>query len=158
MLDWLHPCWKIDFKGVLTIWPVAMLTHTLTLPCQSRNLSSLWINSDADNLSVYSGLLGKNMEMLRETGDMNFPPPYSVDAKPHNQQLQSTVVQVVQPPVIRAETPQEWMTISIINCLCCCLFLVVLAIIMSANSRNAAQIGEITVWNFLAMCLQNLTA
>ena len=98
------------------------------------------------------------MEMLRETGNMNFPPPYSVDAESHNQQLQSTVVQVVQPPVIGAETPQEWMTISIINCLCCCLFLGVLAIIMSANSRNAAQIGEITVWNFLAMCLQNLTA
>ena len=96
------------------------------------------------------------MESLRETDEMNFPSPYST-SKTQNQQ-QSTVVQVVQPPVIRAETPQEWMTISIINCLCCCLFLGVLAIIMSANSRNAAQIGEITVWNFLAMCLQNLIA
>ena len=81
------------------------------------------------------------MESLRETDDMNFPPPYSAVGKPPNQR-QSTVVQVVQPPVFPIEPPEDWMIISIVNCLCCCQLLGIIAIVLSANSRSAAQIGE----------------
>mgnify|MGYP001792772662 CR=1 FL=1 len=97
------------------------------------------------------------MEMLRETEDMNFPPPYSVEGEPHNQQ-QCTVFQVVQPPVIPEKPPKDWMILSIINCLCCSLPLGAFAIFLSANSRKAARIGEIEIWICLALCLQNLTA
>ena len=82
----------------------------------------------------------RKMESLRETDEMNFPPPYST-SKPQNQQ-QSTVVQVVQPPVIPEEPPEDWMIISIVNCLCLCWLFGIIAIVLSANSRSAAQIGE----------------
>ena len=81
---------------------------------------------------------------------MNFPPPYSsADSKRPNQQ-QSTVVQVVQPPMIAVEPPEDWMIISIVNCVCCCWLLGIIAIVLSANSRSAAKIGEQAMWIYLS--------
>ena len=82
------------------------------------------------------------MEMLRETEDMNFPPPYSADRKPSTQQ-QDTGVQIVQPPRDRrAVPPEDWMFLSIFNCCCCCLIFGVFAIIFSSQSQAAAKNGE----------------
>ena len=80
--------------------------------------------------------------MLTETEDMNFPPPYSADRKPSNQQ-QDTGVQIVQPPRDRRVVPpQDWMFLSILNCCCCCLIFGVFAIIFSSQSQAAAKNGE----------------
>ena len=79
--------------------------------------------------------------MLTETEDMNFPPPYSADRKPSNQQ-QDTGVQIVQPPRDRVVPPEDWMFLSILNCCCCCLIFGVFAIIFSSQSQAAAKNGE----------------